>query len=204
MALDSPAPVADGEGQIGGRVEVGRWAAVVAVAQMTRDLLDDGAAGDDAVAVVDLGAGAGGEDLDGADLRDREEAADEPAAGVGGGIGEEVAAGDEEAAVARMKNDVDATRRETLSGFISPRGARVISAGGGGRGRNLRLAAATRPLAGPLGGGPLWTIEERGQAGQQLVLRAGAPRRRRARCWRSARASWTASFCSPMAWATAA
>ena len=75
---------------------------------MTGDLLDDGAAGDDAVAVVDLGAGAGGEDLDGAHLRDREEAADEPAAGVGGGIGEEVAAGDEQAAVVGLRDgDVD-------------------------------------------------------------------------------------------------
>jgi hypothetical protein len=62
---------------------------------MAGDLLDDGAAGDDAVPVVDLGAGAGGENLDGAHLRDPEEAADEPAAGVGRGIGEKVAAGDE-------------------------------------------------------------------------------------------------------------
>ena len=112
VALDAPAldPVAQRQGQIVGSAVVGSSMAVGGL-EVPGDLRDHGAAGHVAVSVFDLRAGAGGVNLDGADLFDFEEAPCEPTADVGRGIGEEVATGDEHAAVARMGDrDVDASR----------------------------------------------------------------------------------------------
>ena len=104
VPLDAPALGAGGERQIAGRGDAEGRGAREAVRQVAGDLTDHGAAGDEAVAIVDLRHGAGGEDFHCADLLDREEA-EELAADLGGRIGEEVAAGDEQAAVVGMRDD---------------------------------------------------------------------------------------------------
>lgn len=112
VALDPPAfPVRAGGREVAGRVHVGRAVAVLAVAEVARDLGDHRSARHHAVDVLDLGPGSRGQDLDGPHLLDLEDPPDELATGLGRGVPEEVAADEPHLAVPGMgDHDVDGLR----------------------------------------------------------------------------------------------
>ncbi len=102
VTLDAPARRAvRRDGQLAQGVDVRRRGGP-AVAQPPRDLLDHRARRHHAVDVLDLRGGRGGQDLDGADLRHLEDAADEPLADLSRRVGEERAADDPHPAAGGM------------------------------------------------------------------------------------------------------